>query len=226
MVQVSAIITTRCFAGSGGGRQAYNRTTLAWPTLPFSYLNRRLSPLNGYTASRRHFLFMGMMTGICSCSFAPDEDVADRRLVELLGRPPAEPEPIGLYAASRRVGHLLYLSTTVARQNGQPKYQGLVGRDLDLREGAQAARASALSLLETVHHELGSLRRVRQVVNIIGYVASAETFYMQADVMNGASEVLIEVLGNERGKSSRSAVGVTALSRNATVAISGVVEFR
>lgn len=152
--------------------------------------------------------------------------MADRRLAERLGRSPTPPEPIGLYAASRRVGHLLYLSTTVARQNGQPIFQGAVGRDLDAHAGAQAARASALALLETVYFALGSLTRVRQVVNIIGYVASAETFYGQADVMNGASEVLIDVLGNKRGKASRSAVGVAALSRNATVAISGVVEFR
>lgn len=166
------------------------------------------------------------MAGLSSCGRASGEGAADRRLAELLGRPPAKPEPIGLYAPARRAGHLLYLSTTVARKNGQPIFQGAVGRDLDVRAGAQAARASALALLETVQHELGSLARVRQVVNIIGYVASADTFYMQAEVMNGASEVLIDVLGEDRGKASRSAIGVAALSRNATVAISGVVEFR
>lgn len=184
------------------------------------------SSLNGYGVSRRHLLVMGMVAGMSSCGFAAKEDSADQRLVELLGRPPAQPEPIGLYAASRRVGRLLYLSTTVARQNGQPIHQGLVGRDLDLAGGVQAARATALALLETVFHELGSLGRVRQIVNIIGYVASADNFYMQADVMNGASQVLIDVLGTERGKASRSAIGVAALSRNAAVAISGVVEFR
>lgn len=182
--------------------------------------------MNGYTVSRRHLLVLGAAAGVSSCGFASGEDPADRRLVELLGRPPAPPEPIGLYSPGRRVGHLLYLSTTVARQKGQPIHQGLVGRDLDLNGGVQAARATALALLETVHHELGSLRRVRQIVNIIGYVASADGFYMQADVMNGASDVLIEVLGAARGKASRSAIGVAALSRNAAVAISGVVAFR
>lgn len=179
-----------------------------------------------FIASRRRFLILGLAAGLSARDSAAGEDSPDRRFLQLLGRPPAKPEPIGLYAAARRVGNLLYLSTTVARQNGQPIHQGLVGRDLTLEQGVQSARATALALLETVRDELGSLDRVQQMVNVVGYIASAETFHQQAEVMNGASQVLIDVFGVDRGKSSRSAIGVAALSRNASVAISGVVEFR
>ncbi|HEY0597974.1 RidA family protein [Sphingopyxis sp.] len=149
----------------------------------------------------------------------------DAQFRRMLGRDVNEPEPIGLYRPARRAGQMLYLSTTVARREGVPLYSGLVGRDLTLVEAQEAARITALAVLETVYAELGgSLMQIRQLINMTGYVASAEGFFEQAQVMDGASAVMIDVLGDEAGTASRSAIGVRGLSRNAAVAIAAVLE--
>ena len=147
----------------------------------------------------------------------------DERLAALLGRRPERPQPIGAYAPAIRVGELLYLSTTVARRDGQPIHRGAVGDRLSLDDGRAAARAAALALLEVAFDELGSLAKVAQVVNLTGYVASADGFFDQAAVMDAASKVVVEVLGPVRGRHTRSAIGVRALSREAAVAISGII---
>jgi enamine deaminase RidA (YjgF/YER057c/UK114 family) len=151
----------------------------------------------------------------------------DRRFLAALGRAPLPPSPIGDYVPARRSGQLLYCSTTTARTGGTPIYQGAVGGAADLARGRAAARAAALALLEGVWHHLdGSLAGVSQILNMIGYVASADGFFDQAGVMDGASRAMIEIFGPEAGRASRSAVGVKAMSRNATVSVSAVIELR
>lgn len=177
--------------------------------------------------SRRMFGMLGLSSVfIAGMARAADPFGRDAQFLRSLGRPLRTPQPIGDYLPARRSGQLLYLSTVVARTDGTPDYRGLVGRDLSLEQAQLAARATALALLEVVAAELGTLDAVAQIVNIIGYVASADGFTRQSDVMDGASAALIDVLGYEAGRTSRSAVGVTALSRNAAIAISGVVEVR
>jgi enamine deaminase RidA (YjgF/YER057c/UK114 family) len=150
---------------------------------------------------------------------------ADRRFLALLGRPVQQPQPLGDYVPARRVGNVVYVSTTPAKVGNTPTYPGVVGRDLDVAAAQTSARWAALTLLEYLWHELGgTLAPVRQFVSLTGYVASADGFYDQADVVNGASAVLIEVFGAEIGKPSRSAVGVRHMPRNASVAVGGIVE--
>ena len=149
----------------------------------------------------------------------------DDRFLELLGRPVQQPQPLGDYLPARRVGNIVYVSTTPAKLGNAPTFPGVVGRDLDVAAGKTSARWAALTLLEYLWNELGgTLASVRQFVSLTGYVASAEGFHDQADVMNGASAVLIEVFGAEIGKPTRSAIGVRHMPRNASVAVGGIVE--
>lgn len=150
---------------------------------------------------------------------------ADARFLSLLGRPVQQPQPLGDYVPARRVGDVVYVSTTPAKLGNAPTYPGVVGRDLDVAAATTSARWAALTLLEYLWHELGgTLAPVRQFVSLTGYVASADGFHDQAEVMNGASAVLIEVFGGETGKPTRSAIGVRHMPRNASVAVGGIVE--
>jgi enamine deaminase RidA (YjgF/YER057c/UK114 family) len=150
---------------------------------------------------------------------------ADARLLGLLGRPVQRPQPIGDYLPARRVGGLVFLSTTPAKIGSTITFPGVLGRDLDVRQGMVSARWAALTLIEYLWNELGgTLKPVRQFVNLTGYVSSADGFVEQAEVMNGASAVLIELFGAEAGRPTRSSIGVRHMPRNASVAVSGIVE--
>jgi enamine deaminase RidA (YjgF/YER057c/UK114 family) len=153
------------------------------------------------------------------------QTATDRRFLALLGRPVQRPQPLGDYVPARRVGNVVYLSTTPAKIGNAPTYPGVVGRDLDVAAATVSAHWAALTLLEYLWNELdGTFAPVRQFVSLTGYVASADGFHDQADVLNGASAVLIEVFGAEIGKPSRSAIGVRHMPRNASVAVGGLVE--
>jgi enamine deaminase RidA (YjgF/YER057c/UK114 family) len=177
------------------------------------------------TLSRRTLLAAGAAAALAPRAAVAAAPEVDQRFLKALGRAPRPAQPIGDYVPVRRSGRILYLSTTTARTDGQPDFRGKVGGELTLAQGQQAARAAALSLLENVYNELGgTLAPVTQILNMIGYVASADGFYDQAGVMNGATAVLVEVLGRDIGLSSRSAIGVKAMSRDAAVSISATVE--
>ena len=176
-------------------------------------LNRRL-----FLAGASSVLALGTRASAAPIDF-------DARFTEVLGRPVQKPQPIGDYVPARRVGSLIFLSATPAKIGSAISYPGVVGKDLDLATGRTSARWAALTLLEYLWNELGgTLRPVRQVISLTGYVASAEGFVDQAEVMNGASAVLIEVFGPDVGRPTRTSVGVRHMPRNASVAVSGIVE--
>lgn len=175
--------------------------------------------------SRRTLLAAGALVALAPRPAFAAAPAVDQRFLAALGRPPRPAQPIGDYVPVRRSGRILYLSTTTARTDGQPDFRGALGADLTLAQGQQAARAAALAMLETVYNHLGgTLAPVTQILNMIGYVASADGFYDQAGVMNGATAALIEVLGPDIGRSTRSAIGVKAMSRQAAVSIAATVE--
>jgi enamine deaminase RidA (YjgF/YER057c/UK114 family) len=171
-------------------------------------------------------LLPSLSRGASTATFSDPTAGADERFLKLLGRPVAKPQPVGDYVPACRVGNLLYLSTTYARVAGKPVHTGLVGGDATIDAGKLAARDAAFAVLETLVSELGSLASVKRIVTVTGYVASADGFYQQPVVMNGASAVMIEVFGEAAGRSTRSAVGVKALSGNTSVAISAIVELK
>ena len=134
---------------------------------------------------------------------------------------PEAAAPLAAYVPFVRAGDLLHVSGQVSRDaNGV--IRGTLGGDMDVDGGAQAAQACALALLAQVKAACGGdWDRLRRVVKLTGFVASAPGFFDQPKVVNGASELLAAVLG-ERGQHARSAVGVVALPLGAAVEVDGV----
>lgn len=116
------------------------------------------------------------------------------------------------------VQNLLYLSGTVPVKGGQPLHPGMLGKDLTVEQGYEAARYAALTSLATIKYALGDLDRVTQVVQLIGFVNSAPGFTEQPRVINGAVDLLVELYG-ERGKPTRAAIGCQGLSGNHSVEV-------
>lgn len=138
---------------------------------------------------------------------------------------PPPPLPIGSYVAVVRVDNLLYTSGVLPMKDGQVAFQGAVGSwDVSVEQGQAAARLCVLNALSLIRHELGgSLAKLKRIVKVTGFVSSTNNFFEQPAVMNGASDLLVEAFG-EAGKHVRSAVGVSALPKNASVEVELVVE--
>jgi len=147
----------------------------------------------------------------------------ENRLKELGYSLPEPPKPIASYVPSVRVGKLLFVSGVLPLVNDRPLYTGKLGREVTLEQGYEAAKVAALNALSIIKSSLGSLEKVRRVVRLVGYVASAEGFNEQPKVVNGASDLLIQVFG-DKGKHSRVAVGVMELPRGAPVEIEMIVQ--
>ena len=126
--------------------------------------------------------------------------------------------PVGNYVAGVRTGNLLFTAG-----QGVDQYKGKLGRDLTIEEGYLAARQCMLNLLAVAKHELGELGKVKRVVKILGFVNSDPAFTDQPKVMNGASDLLVELFG-ERGKHGRSAVGMAQLPLNNAVEVEMILE--
>jgi enamine deaminase RidA (YjgF/YER057c/UK114 family) len=120
--------------------------------------------------------------------------------------------------------NLLYLSGTVPKKNGEPYLTGVVGEDLSVEEGYEAARYAALTSLSVLKYALGDLNRVQQIVQMIGYVNSSPGFNDQSRVINGATDLFIELYGI-RGKATRAAIGCRGLALNSSVEIIPTVLF-
>jgi enamine deaminase RidA (YjgF/YER057c/UK114 family) len=128
------------------------------------------------------------------------------------------------YISHYPIQSLLYLSGTTPRKNGQPYLPGVVGKDLTLEQGREAARYATLTTLAAVKYALGDLDRVQQVVHLLGFVNSAPGFGDQPRVINGAADLLVELFG-DRGKPTRAAIGCQGLGGNASVEIIVTLQF-
>lgn len=150
---------------------------------------------------------------------------ADARLKEQNIRLPEPTKPIANYVGAVRVGSLLFVSGHgPLRPDGKPSAQGKLGRELSVEQGYQVAREVGLNLLATIRTTVGSLDRVKRIVKVLGMVASAEGFGEQPKVINGFSDLMVEVFGPEIGKHARSAVGLAELPMGIPVEIEMVVE--
>jgi enamine deaminase RidA (YjgF/YER057c/UK114 family) len=147
----------------------------------------------------------------------------DQRLAQLNIQLPAPPKPVATYIPAVQAGDLLFLSGMVPFRDGKLVSVGKVGRDLTVDQGVEAARVALLNALAVIRHELGTLDRVRQVVRLVGYVASAEGFVQQPAVMNGASDLLVAIFG-EKGKHARVALGAAELPLNAPVELEMILQ--
>jgi enamine deaminase RidA (YjgF/YER057c/UK114 family) len=130
----------------------------------------------------------------------------EQRLRELGWELPQPAPPAGTYQPWTRAGDLLYLAGQVSTG-----YKGRLGADVDPATGRLAARAAMLNLLAQTHQALGSLDRVGHIVKVTGFVCCTSEFTGHSAVIDGATELLTELFGQERGRPARSAVGVAAL---------------
>ena len=147
--------------------------------------------------------------------------IADR-LVALGLTLPAVPTPVAAYVNCVRSGNLLFLSGGLPI-DGEKKVIGKVPCDVSVEEAKEGARIIILNRLAVIQDAIGSLDKVKQVVSLTGFVNSAPDFYGHPLVINGASELLVEIFG-DRGKHSRTALGAAALPLNVAVEINLIVE--
>jgi len=139
---------------------------------------------------------------------------------------PQPSTPGANYVPFVRVGDLVFLTGQLSQWNGERRFVGKLGREFELAEGQQAARLCGLNLLAHLRAALdGDLDRVQRTVRLAGYVNSTPDFTAQSQVMNGASDLFVEVLG-EAGRHTRMAVGVNALPYDVAVEVEGVFEVR
>ena len=142
----------------------------------------------------------------------------ESRLAELQIKLPPPPQPLATYVPAIQTGVFLFLSGVLPMRDGQLAFSGKLGRDLTVEEGMEAAKLALLNALAIAKQELGTLDRITRVVKVVGYVASAEGFVQQPQVLNGASDLLVEIFG-EVGRHARVAVGAAELPRGAPVEI-------
>jgi len=136
---------------------------------------------------------------------------------------PEPPKPVAAYVPCVRTGNLLFVSGQVPREKGVLRFSGHVGGNLNVEEGQRAARICALNALSVVKGAVGNLDRVRRIVKLTGFVASAAGFTDQPKVVDGASTLLAELFG-EKSQHARAAVGVNELPLGSAVEIEMIVE--
>jgi enamine deaminase RidA (YjgF/YER057c/UK114 family) len=131
--------------------------------------------------------------------------------------------PVANYVNAVRVGNLLYLSGKGPSKADNTYITGKVGRDLTTEQGYEAARITAINHLAVIKNELGSLNKVKRIVKVLGMVNCTEDFKDQPKVINGYSDLMVEIFG-DKGKHARSAVGMYALPFNMAVEVEVIIE--
>ena len=138
---------------------------------------------------------------------------------------PDAPKPVAAYIPAKQSGNLVFTAGQLPMVNGELISKGLLGQDVEIDEANKAARICTLNALAAIKGVIGDLDRIKHIVRVVGYVASVPTFTQQPAVVNGASELLLEIFG-ENGKHARSAVGMAVLPLNASVEIELTVEVK
>jgi enamine deaminase RidA (YjgF/YER057c/UK114 family) len=129
---------------------------------------------------------------------------------------PEPPKPAGHFVPAVQIGKLLFVSGQISVGSGQALIKGKLGRDLSIEQGQEAARLALHNVLAVIRSSIGTLDRVKRIIKLNGWVASAEGFNSQPQVVDGASMLLEEIFG-EAGKHARAAIGVAELPLGASV---------
>jgi len=136
--------------------------------------------------------------------------------------PPA-PQPVGSYVPACQAGDLVFVSGVLPFQEGKILQPGKVGRELTVEQGAENARIAVINALAILQQEVGDLSRITRIVRLTGHVASAEGFVDQPAVINGASDFLVEVFG-DNGRHARLALGAFELPLYAPIELELIVQ--
>jgi enamine deaminase RidA (YjgF/YER057c/UK114 family) len=150
---------------------------------------------------------------------------ADARIAELKLELPPSQKPAGTYIPVVQIGNLAYVSGHGPLRPDGTSIKGVVGADLTEAQGKEAARAVGLCILSTLRNHLGTLDRVVRLVKVLGMVNAAPTFEHHPAVINGFSDLMVEVFG-EAGRGARSAVGMGSLPFGIAVEVEAIFEVK
>lgn len=150
-------------------------------------------------------------------------DTAEARLAALGITLPSPAAPAANYVPTVRTGSLLFISGQIPVDSEGLRYRGVLGAGFDIEEARAAAHLCAINILAQAKAALGDLEKIVRVVKVTGFVASTADFGDQPKVINGASDLFVSALG-ERGRHSRSAIGVSALPFGAPVEVEAILE--
>lgn len=161
------------------------------------------------------------MVGLFPPAFA--EDSAEARLRAADISLPAVPPPVANYITAVRSGNLVFLAGAIPRHSDGRVIEGVVGLDLSVEVAYAAARNTGIQLIAALQAEIGDLEKVRRWVKVEGYVNAPVGFTQHPAVINGCSDLLVEIFG-DRGRHARVALGASSLPLNACVEIAAIVE--
>lgn len=165
----------------------------------------------------------------CHSPNANKEEIVDpnynpeQRLEELGINLPSPPQPVANYVNGVRTGNLIFLAGKGPKYPNGDELRGKLGADISIEEGYKGAQMTAINQLAVLKNMLGDLRKVKRVVKVLGMVNCTPDFVEQPKVINGFSDLIVEVFGN-RGKHARAAVGMASLPRGQAVEIEMIVE--
>lgn len=165
------------------------------------------------------FLFSIILLSLMSASAQTPEEKLKQANITL----PAAQKPVANYVNAVRTGNLIFLSGKGPTNPDGTHITGKVGKELTIDQGYAAARLTGINLLAVLKEELGSLNKVKRIVKLLGMVNCTENFTDQPKVINGCSDLMVEIFG-DKGKHARSAVGMYALPSNIAVEIEMIVE--
>lgn len=148
----------------------------------------------------------------------------EARIQELGFELPQAPTPAGSYVPAKISGNLVFTAGQLPLVGGQLLETGKLGKDLEAERGYELAQRCALNALAAVKGVIGDLDRITDIVKVVGFVASTTDFTKQPAVINGASELLMQIFG-EKGVHARSAVGVPVLPLDSPVEVELIVSF-
>ena len=169
----------------------------------------------------RTLLLVGLLA---ACALSAQGQGAEARLEKMGITLPEPPAPVANYVRSVRSGNLIFLAGHGPLQADGTYLTGKVGRDLSVEEGYEAARLTGLALLASLRAEIGDLDKVVRIVKVNGMVNAIEDFTEQPNVINGCSDLFVEVFGPAIGRHARTAVGMSSLPIGIAVEIEAVVE--
>jgi len=150
----------------------------------------------------------------------------EARLTELRIELPQAAAPVANYVPAVRSGDLLFIAGQICQWNGERRFIGKLGREISTEQGQEAARLCALNILAQARNALGGdLDRILRCVRVGAFVSCTEDFTQQPQVANGASNLLVELLG-DAGRHARAAVGVNALPGGVAVEVDAIFEVR
>jgi len=181
-------------------------------------------------ASYLRILLLVALLSVAGTAFSQAEKIADAndpesRLAELGIELPTPPSPVANYVNGVRTGNLIFLAGKGPKRADGTEIIGKLGGDVSIEEGYEGARLTAINQLAVLKAMLGDLNKVTRVVKVLGMVNSTPDFIEQPAVINGFSDLVVEVFG-ERGRHARAAVGMASLPRGQAVEIEMIVEVK